>query len=213
MRNSKKIKSMSRVLIFCGLLTLLCGNTVAQINVFRSAVIVKHNGIKIECQAKYPATGKAKDISYKTDDGKTQKMKSDEIKTIRYFLKDDKVVEKVYIPYLNSIEIEKGSQNQAEPAWMDVLVSGKMTLYLRIVNQIYSKGRRFTYYYYYCKRENERIASEISYTNYIDGSQSFRTYAPKYFSDHPAISEKIKNNEKGYTARFIEDIVKEYNKE
>jgi hypothetical protein len=91
----QKVKEMNRILILSGLLTLLCGNTAAQINVFRPAVIVKHNGVQIECQAKYPATGKAKDISYKIADGKTLKMKSDEIKTIRYFLKDEKVVEKV----------------------------------------------------------------------------------------------------------------------
>jgi hypothetical protein len=175
-------------------------------------VIVKHNGVQIECHAKNPAAGKAKDISYKTADGKTLKMKSDEIKTIRYFLKDGKEVEKVYIPYYSAVEIEKGSQKHSEPAWMDVLVHGKMTLYLRVVNQIYSRGRSFTYHYY-CKRENEQVASEISYTNYFDGSQSFRTYAPNYFSDHPAISEKIKNNEKGDTARFIEDIVREFNEE
>jgi hypothetical protein len=71
---------------------------------------------------------------------------------------------------------------------------------------------QFTYYYY-CKRENEKVASEISTTNYFDGSQSFRNYAPQYFSDHPTIPEKIRNNEKGYSARFIEDIVREYNGE
>jgi hypothetical protein len=168
----------------------------------------------MECQAKYPNTNNAKEINYKIgENGKTQKMKSADIKTIRYFLKDERVVEKVYIPYLNSAEIERGRQNLSEPAWMDVLVRGKMTLYLRIVNQIYSRGRSMTYYYYYCKRENESVASEIAYTNYMDGSQSLRDYTPKYFSDHPIISEKIKNNERGYTARFIEAIVKEYNGE
>jgi len=122
------------------------------------------------------------------------------------------VVEKEYIPYLNAAEIERDRQNYAEPAWMDVLVRGKMTLYLRIVNQIYSRGRSMTYYYY-CRKENEKAASEISYTNYNDGSQLFRNYTHQFFSDHPTISEKIKNSEIGYAARFIEDIVKEYNRE
>jgi hypothetical protein len=210
LKTRKKKTEMNRSLILISLLIFLCGNTVAQINVFRPAVIVKHNGAQMECQAKYPNAGNAKEITCKTDkDDKILKMKSAEIKTIRYSLKDDKVVEKVYIPYLNSVEIEKGKQNYSEPAWMDVLVRGKMTLYLRVVNQIYSKGRSFTYYYYYCKRENEEVASEIAYTNFRDGSQNFHTYAPKYFSDHTTISEKIKNNENGYTARYIEAIVEE----
>jgi len=205
---------MKYILIMSNLLIFLCENTVAQMNVFRPAIIVKHDGTQIECQAKYPNTNNAKEIHYKiAENGATQKMKSAEIKTIRYFLKDDKVVEKEYILYLNAAEIERGRQNYAEPAWMDVLVRGKMTLYLRIVNQIYSRGRSMTYYYYYCRKENEKAASEISYTNYNDGSQLFRNYAHQFFSDHPTLSEKIKNNERGYTARFIEDIVKEYNRE
>jgi hypothetical protein len=205
---------MKYLLIMSSLLIFLCGKTVAQINVFRPAVIIKHDGAQIECQAKYPNTGNAKEINYKIgENGATQKMKSADIKTIRYSLKDDKKKKKVFIPYLNAAEIERGRQNYSEPAWMDVLVRGKMTLYLRIVNQIYSRGRSITYYYYYCKKENESVASEIAYTNYMDGSQSFHHYAPKYFSDHAALSEKIKNNEKGYTARFIEAIVKGYNGE
>jgi len=203
---------MKYLLIISSLLIFLCENTVAQMNVFRPAVIVRHDGTQIACQARYPSANNAKEIHYKTaEKGATLKMKSTDIKTIRYFLKDDKVVEKEYIPYLNAVELERGRQNFAEPAWMDVLVRGKMTLYVRIVNQIYSQGRSMTYYYYYCKRENEKAASEISYTNYNDGSQIFRNYAFQFFSDHPTLSEKIKNNERGYTARFIEDIVREYN--
>jgi len=204
---------MKYLLIMSSLLIFICENTLSQINVFRSAVIVRHDGTQIECQARYPGTNNAKEINYRTaENGSTQKMKSAEIKTIRYFLNDGKVVEKEYIPYLNSAEIERDRQNEAEPAWMDVLVRGKMTLYLRTVNQIYSRGRSMTYYYY-CRKENDKLASEISYTNYSDGSQIFRTYAYQFFSDHPTISEKIKNNERGYTARFIEDIVKEFNSE
>jgi hypothetical protein len=204
----RKIGLLSILLIF------LCGQATAQINIYRPAVIVKQNGEKIECQARYPITINAKEISYKSDkDGKTYKIKSADIQRIRYFLKDDKIIEKVYIQSISALEIEKGRQNYSEPVWMDVLVQGKMTLYLKVVNQIYSKGRSFMYYSYYCKRENEAVASEIAFTNFRDGSQNFHPHAPAYFADHPTIPGKIKNNEKGYAAKNIEAIVMEYNRE
>jgi hypothetical protein len=208
----KKTIEMKKIWILNSLLMFLCGNAVAQFNVFRSAVIGKHDGTHIACQAKYPNTNNAKEINYRIgNNGRTQKMKSADIQTIRYFLKDDRVIEKVFIPYLNAVEIERGGQKYSEPAWMDVLVRGKMTLYLRTVKQIYSRGRSFTYYYFYCQRENESVATEVACTNFRDGSQFFHNYVHRYFSDHPSIPENIKNNVKGYAANHIEAIVREYN--
>ena len=56
------------------------------------------------CQARYPSANNAKEINYKTaEKGATLKMKSAEIKTIRYFLKDDNVVEKEFLTSHNNL--------------------------------------------------------------------------------------------------------------
>jgi len=202
---------MRNKLIF--LLVFFCTSVGAQINTFRSAVIVRHNSTQIECLAKYPAISNSKVIKYKIDNNsKTQKMKSSDIKTVRYFHKGDKIVEKEFLPYISTFDMTKNKQNHFDPLWMDVLVRGRMTLY--VTEEIFksSRGQRqSTTYHYYCKRENEEFASKIAYVSYRNSFLVNRIEADEYFSDASDISEKIENRAEGYSAKDIIAIVEEYN--
>jgi len=201
-----------QITLIC-LLIFFCGNVGAQVNTFRPAVIVQHNSTQIECLAKYPAMSNSKVIIYKIDNNsKTQKMKSDDIKMVRYFHKGDKTVEKEFLPYISFFDMSKGRQNHFDPLWMDVLVRGRTTLYVTEEIIKSSRGQRqSTTYHYYCKRENEEFASKIAYVSYRNSFLVNRIEVGEYFADASEISEKIENKIEGYSAKDIISIVEEYN--
>lgn len=93
---------------------------------------------------------------------------------------------------------------------------GTVTLYLNAITTTSGTGST-TDRYYYCKRENEEVASMvvIQFGGMVlkIGKDAFPKVGSEYFADSPGISEKIKNNGKGYSPKDIEDIVKEYNSE
>ena len=175
---------MKPIIIF---LLFLCGTMNAQF--VHSAVIVKHDSTQMECFARFPAKKSSKTIKFKTgEDEKFQKMKSNEIMTIRYFLNEEEYVEKEYIPYLRAHDVIKGREKYADPVWMDVIERGKITLFLNAVKDKSSRWRKYHYNYYYCRKENE-VAIEMAITGDI---HILHGYAVDYFAESPYVSEKIK---------------------
>jgi len=193
----------------------LCGSINAQINTFRPSVIIKNNGSQIECIAKYPASSYSDFINYKiNENGKILKMKSDEIKTIRYILKDDKSIEKELLPYINLLDKNKDKPDCFAPMWMEVLVRGSVTLYATEEISKASRGQTTSKtFHFYCKREHEEHASRIAYISQRGNFNVYKMEADKYFADSPDISQKIKDEIEGYLAKDIVNIVKEYNAE
>jgi len=204
---------MRNFLIF--IIILLCGSINAQINTFRPSVIIKKDGTQIECLAKYPATSFSDIINYKIgENGNLQKMKSNEIKTVRYFLKDDKTVEKELLPYINLFDKNKDKQNYFTPMWMEVVVRGKVTLYASEETSKTSRGQTTSKtFHFYCKRDNEEYASRIAYISQRGSFSVYKMEAENYFADSPEITQKIKDETEGFLAKDIINIVKEYNAE
>jgi len=200
---------MVRRIIF--FLFLFCGSVHAQ--TFYNAIIIKHDGTQIECLARLPsAMFDTKNISFKmNDNSKTQKMKSNDIKTITYFDRSKKIIEIEYNRYTSYLEISNNRKNMFASEWMEVLVRGKMMLYVIQETSGSSEKRKSFFYHYYVKRENEDFATEIAYVRYKNDFLIYRMEIGNYFSNAPDIERKIENREEGYTAKDIIDIVTEYN--
>lgn len=197
-------------LLVIGLLVLVCTNASAGFNfVFHRAVIVLKNGEQIECLAKYPAMYYSEFIKYRTDiNGKTQKIRSEDIERIRYFFDNGGFVEKVFLRYIKASDVSKGRLNRSGPDWMELIVDGPMKLYVKETVTHQARRRGIKRYYYYCIREGENVATEITRT----GSEiGFSKHAPAYFADNLVILNNIRNKEKGYSVRDIKAIVLEYN--
>lgn len=81
---------MNKLIALMCMFMLLCGNVDAKKKKFYPAIIAKQDGTQIECLAQYPDQVNSKEIKYKANkDSKSQKMKGEEIKAIRYFIKED----------------------------------------------------------------------------------------------------------------------------
>jgi len=195
------------LLLFCVFFFI---NLNAQINKYYSALIIQHDGTQIECFAKYPSMLNSKIIKFKTDqNSKTFTMKSAEIKTVRYFLKDNKTIEKEFLGHISSFDMNKNFA----PVWMDVLAQGQVTLYSTKEISKSSKGlHTFITYHYYCKRENEKFATKIAYVSSRNNFLVHKIMANEYFADTPDILEKIENKVDGYSAKEIMAIIEEYNR-
>ena len=192
-------------------LIFFCGSVQAQ--TFYNAVISQHDGTQIECLARLPsAMFDTKNITFKMNEsGKAQKMKSSNIKTITYFDRDKKIIEVEHHRYTSYLEISNNKKNMFASEWMEVLVRGKMTLYVIQETSGTNNKRKSFFYHYYVKRENEEYATEIAYVRFKNDFLIYRMEAGNYFSDAPNIEQKIGNREEGYTAKDIIDIVTEYN--
>jgi len=198
------------------LFILFCVKSHAQNNTFNNALIIKHDGTQIECLARYPDMSDSKAIRYKLDkNSKTQRMKSNDIKTVRYLLRNNKVIEIEYHRYVSFFEMRgTGRKNVFAPEWLEVLVRGHLMLYVIEEIPLNSGRQRKTksiQYHYYCKKENEEFASEIAYVLYKSGFLIYRMEEGDYFTNAPDIAKKIENREEGYTAKDIISIVEEYN--
>jgi len=197
-----------RLIIF---LIFFCRSVNAQM--FYNAVIIKHDGTQIECLARLPSSMvDTKNISFKIDEkSKTQKMKSNAIKTISYFDRSKKIIEIEYIRYTSLLEISNNRKNVYPSEWMEVLVRGPMMLYIIKETSSYSEKRKSYFYHYYVKREKEELATEIAYVRYKNDFLIYRMEIGNYFSDAPDLERKIEDREEGYSAKDIIDIVTEYN--
>ena len=196
-----------RLFIF---LFFFCGYVQAQ--TFHKVVIFQHDGTQIDGLAKLPAfMSDSKTISFKMDNSsKTQKMKSNDIKTICYYLRDKKILEIEYIRYLSFFDVSNNWQNVSAPEWIEVLVRGDMMLY--VIKETSRNGqRKSTIYHYFVKRENEEFATEIAYVRYKGDFLIYRMEAGDYFANTPEIERKITRREEGYSAKDIVNIVNEYN--
>lgn len=201
---------MKKKLLLVFILVFLVGNAYAK---YRPAVIFKHDGSQIDCLAEYPNDVNSKKINFKmTKDAKSQKIESPDIKLIRY-LDNDQVVEIEYNHQITYNNARKDNPKVSAPAWMNVIIRGPVTLYLITIITQTRNGARITENYYYCKREDERAATCVSLGKGIHIGSQFPKIGAKYFSDSPHIAEKIRNKEKGYASRNIEEIVNEYNAE
>jgi len=200
---------MKKSLSLICLLALICGSMEAQSKKFQPALILKQDGTLMECFAQYPKSWSAKEISIRaTQSAKTQSMKSDEIKTIRYVLENDRMVEYDRYQTITLANLNKGSQKLTVPTFLNVKTRGPVTLY----HNVRQSSRMGTEHFFHCKRENEDFASLLSVGKGLYGNV-FKKVGGDYFADSPSISEKIRNGEKGYQAHDIEEIVMEYNAE
>jgi hypothetical protein len=199
---------MKKLIIMFLLPALLCGSVPAQGKGFRPAVIVKTDGTKMECVAKYPKDFGTRNIEYCADAGsrKKLKLKSDSIRTLHYYLDDERWVEFDRYPVMPFRSLWKDRQKTDFPRFLNVVKRGPVTLYK---NTVYQRGGG-SFSYYYCKREGEAFASNLSMGRGIYFS-SFQKVAGDYFADSPALAEKIRNGEDGYKPADIEAIVDEYN--
>ena len=200
---------MVRRIVF--FLFLFCGSVNAQ--TFYNAIIIQHDGTKIECLARLPsAMVDTKNITFKMSEfGKAQKIKSTDIKTITYFDRSKKIIEIEYNRYTSYLEISNNRKNMYASEWMEVLVRGNMMLYVIQETTGSTEKRKTFFYHYYVKRENEDYATEIAYVRYKNDFLIYKMEAGNYFSDAPDIERKIENREEGYSAKDIIDIVTEYN--
>lgn len=99
-------------------------------------------------------------------------------------------------------------------AWLQVLERGHVTMYY-----YGTTGKMVTYgtktraelpeRWWLCIRPGEEAAKIVSYAFGINPNAFFRQHAPKYFSDHPTIPERITN--KDYKYDDILAVVKAYN--
>jgi len=193
--------------------TFFCGSVQAQNNTFLNAVIVQHDGTQINCFAQFPSMSDSKTIRYKIDNSRrTQKIKSKDIKTVRYYLRNGDTVEIEYLRYMSFIEMSHNKQSVFAPEWLEVMVRGQLMLY--VIQEVSSRSniqRRSVTYHYYVKRENEDVATEIAYVRHRSGFLIYRMEAENYFANAPDIQEKIDRRVDGYTAKDIISIVEEYN--
>jgi len=192
-------------------LIFFCGSIQAQ--QFYNAVIIQHDSTKIECLARMPSSMlDSKTISFKMDDkSKAQKIQSKDIKTISYFDRFTKTLELEYIRFTSFLVKNNNRKNMFASEWMEVLVRGKMMLYVIQETSGSSNKRNTFFYYYFVKRENEDYATEIAYLRYKNDFLIYRMEIGNYFYDVPDLEGKIKNREEGYSAKDIVDIVREYN--
>ena len=210
---------MKKILVLSIIAILFCGSMQAQKN-FYPAIIYQTDGKEIECLAKAIKVIGEKEVTYKLNkDNKPLKMKSINIKTIRYVLENDTEIEYDYCPIINIANVTKGSQKIRGTIWLEVKQRGPATLY-HTEETYRKKDRSGTYstykvHNYYCKRESEEAASNLltSSSRGIAIANNFHKIAPEYFADSPSISENIRNKEKGYKAEDIVAIVREYNAE
>jgi hypothetical protein len=176
---------------------------------YHPAIIFLHDGTQKEGLVEAPKFN-AKSVNFKTDgSSKAQKIKTDDIKTIRFITENDGKVEmdavRVNVPPGNNPFIRR-------PLFLEVVERGPVTLYYVKIRNI-SSNAVYDQSFYYCKIESEKIAM-FTFYDLAPGSitDPFRkTVGPQIFADNPEIVEKIRNKEKGYTHKDIVKIVREYN--
>jgi hypothetical protein len=200
---------MKKLLSLTCLLMFFCGSMDAQR--YNPAIITLKDGTSMECLSMYPAN-KDKTVKFKaTHNSKTQKMKSAEIKRIRFFLKNDVVsdMDHLQVMYYPAI----GKPNLGKPEWLEVHMHGYVTAYM--MKMRVRRGKvEYIDYHFYCKREDEDVATNVAIVSArLFAKDPFLKVAPDYFADSPGIAERIKNKEKGYASKDIEEILREYNAE
>jgi hypothetical protein len=196
---------MKRVFIMMCMSAVVCGSAGAKKKQFYPAIIVQTDGEIMECLAQTPDNFGARVIAVKANrNSKTAKMKSDEIKTVRYFLEDDKIIELDHARVIELRHLYKDRPKYSKPKWLNVRERGYMTLYINTITGNSANSGT----YHYCRKEDEDVVSIWPVT-----AKGFAENASRYFADSPSISEKIKNREKGYHMSDISAIVKEYNAE
>ena len=187
---------------------VFCVNVQAQ--KFLKAVIFQHDGTQINCLARLPSMYE-KTVRFKVDNNsKVQKVKGEDVKSVRYYLRGNNTLELEYLRYTSFFEISNNMQNDFTTEWVEVLVRGDMMLYF--IQEASRSGQRKSYIYrYFVKRKNDDYATEIAYIRYKNGFLIYRMEADDFFADAPEIEKKIKNGEEGYSAKDIVSIVQEYN--
>jgi len=181
---------MYRLFLAISLAIFFCGSLDAKDKKFKPAVITRTDGLIIECVARYPKGFRAREIEYKTEKNskKIHKIKSDDVRTIQYYLDDERWVELDRYPYIPIANVIKGSQKQNRPIFLNVSERGPTTLYLNLTIR-----NGAVYRDYYCKRDEESVASQIMMGKGIQG-KTIQTVGGGYFSDNLDISEKMKND-------------------
>ncbi len=170
--------------------------------------ILFKDGKVITGLAAMPDPGDRQVIYKKGEKDEKEKIESEVIKTISFYIEKDTVeMEQIHIISLLTKKAGK------TPYWVSVWERGYCTLFYGV-----KEGGSFTTHgniissdrIWYCQRIGEEAATVISLIGGINKNTAFKSYAPKYFSDYPELVEKI--NSKAYTYENVMDVVKEYNK-
>lgn len=214
---------MKKTILGC-LFILLSGVSYAQ-NDFYPAVIITQKNAQIECLVEIPDRPDVKAINTKMNkDSKTEKIACDSLTKIRLFLNKDREMELERLPVISINNVWRGKQKFSNTGWLVVIERGPVTLYGTMVKSYmgtfntaaglanYAKTTDMSLF---CKRANEEGASMMVFevSGSIQIGNPFPKMASNYFVDAPDIAEKIKNKEKGYTAKDLLGIVQEYNAE
>lgn len=105
-----------------------------------------------------------------------------------------------------------------DPMWVQVLVKGPATLYVRGGGMMTRSGgfhHEVTDVMFYAKREGEAGASWVGmkFTSGavgINENKNFRKYAGRYFADYPELAARIENKE--FEVMELPAVAEEYNK-
>ncbi len=143
-------------------------------------------------------------------DADVEKIASENIKTIIYFEDDKKTTEIEY----DRIKVYLGWKQEriSDFGWFQVVERGIATLYVRgseMQGSVYNANSKAKFLDYFIIREGEPAAKMIANVAGANNNQTYRAKAPLYFSDYPALVEKIKT--KAYTWKDLLTSVKEYN--
>jgi hypothetical protein len=175
------------------------------------AKLVFADGKELKGLATAPKQANDKTIDFKENEkSDKQTFKSDQLKMmILYF--DDETVELERVKYYNM----NGKKIVADPAWLQVLERGHVTLYYygnagKTVSYGSKTRTELPERWWLCIRPGEEAAKIVSYAFGMNPNAFFKQAAPEYFSNHPTIPAKIKNKE--YKYDDILTVVKEYNK-
>jgi hypothetical protein len=164
------------------------------------------DGTLKEGVAKYPGKFDAKNIEFRQDrNSRTERIKSNDIRSIRYLRNDGNWVEFDRYPMVSF-----NNPNQSKKSvFKNVSMRGPVTLYKNITRTSHTTETT----HIYLRKENENFVSHLPVSSVLYLGMNFRQIAADYFADSPVISRKIRDGEKGYGRWDIEDIVHEYNAE
>lgn len=148
----------------------------------------------------------SKNVIFREDQSSPeQEISSSSLKSISY-QKGSRKLEFDYISAYSGIR----QKRITGPYWFKVVKRGYATLYTIDVTMVTSNiVGEVKFVDYYIIRDGEQAAKLISSISSANNNSTFKTYAPKYFSDYPELAQKIKSKE--YKYNDLEKVVDIYN--
>jgi len=142
--------------------------------------------------------------------GRAERFESRDIASIRFFDdEEDAYAILVFRPWIRAV----GATRQQSAHWVNVLITGPVTLYRFTVTQRQG-GATFITDSYLARRENEDVLTLITMVNRgatVFGRSHLVALGWQYFESYPELAERIQNREFNNTSADIRAIIHEYN--